>query len=236
MPKTYQNNGGIRDIMTRSGSSLRGKVYQSIREDILSGDYRQGEELVESTLGEKLGVSRTPVREALRQLALEDLVEIIPNKGAFVKGIGAKDVEDIYLIRSRLEGLCARWAARRVTEAEVSAMEEVICLSEFHAEREHYEKVYEQDTRFHELMYEACHSRMLSALLSQYHQYVQKVRKLTIQNHKRSTMSSGEHKKILDAIRSQDEEQAEYLATQHILNTMDNLKQYDIERLLHKKD
>lgn len=93
--------------MTKSGSSLRSKVYQSIREEILSGDFQEGEELVEASLGEKMGVSRTPVREALRQLALEDLVEIIPNKGAFVKGIAAEDVEDIYLIRSKLEGLCA---------------------------------------------------------------------------------------------------------------------------------
>lgn len=220
--------------MTSSASSLRGKVYQSIREDILSGTYQQGEELVENSLGEKLGVSRTPVREALRQLALEDLVDIIPNKGAFVKGIAAEDVEDIYLIRSRLEGLCARWAAKRVTKEELQAMEEVIILSEFHAGKEHYEQVYEQDTRFHELMYEACHSRMLSSLLSQYHQYVQKVRKLSIQNHSRSTRSSEEHKGILDAIREQDEDKAEYLATQHILNTMENLKQYDIDSLLHQ--
>lgn len=221
--------------MTSSGSSLRGKVYQSIRDEILSGAYQEGEELVEASLGEKLGVSRTPVREALRQLALEDLVNIIPNKGAFVKGIAAEDVEDIYIIRSKLEGLCARWAAKRVTEEELAAMEEVICLSEFHAQREHYERVYEQDTHFHELLYEACHSRMLSALLSQYHQYVQKVRKLTIQNHRRSTMSSDEHKGILDAIRDQDEDRAERLATQHILNTMENLKQYDIDTLLHQK-
>lgn len=222
--------------MAVSGSSLRGKVYQNIRGDILSGNYEEGEELVESSLGEKLGVSRTPVREALRQLALEDLVEIIPNKGAFVKGIAAEDVKDIYLIRSKLEGLCARWAAKRITREELTAMEEVICLSEFHANREHYEQVYEQDTHFHELLYEASHSRMLSSLLSQYHQYVQKVRKLSIQNHERSMMSSEEHKCILAAIREQDEEQAERLATQHILNTMDNLKQYDIGMLLHQKD
>ena len=122
--------------MTKSGSSLRSKVYQSIREEILSGDFQEGEELVEASLGEKMGVSRTPVREALRQLALEDLVEIIPNKGAFVKGIAAEDVEDIYLIRSKLEGLCARRAAKRAVKAELEAMEEAIYLSEFHAKKE----------------------------------------------------------------------------------------------------
>ena len=93
--------------------SLRGKVYDRIREDILNGVYKEHEELKEATLGEKMGVSRTPVREALRQLELEGLVEIIPNKGARVTGITKKDIEDIYQIRYLLEGLSARWATEQ---------------------------------------------------------------------------------------------------------------------------
>ena len=82
--------------------SLRGRVFTKIREDILSGRYKEHEELKEIKIGKELGVSRTPVREALRQLELEGLVQIIPNRGAFVTGISAKDVKDIYMIRSRL--------------------------------------------------------------------------------------------------------------------------------------
>ena len=85
--------------------SLRGKVYERIREDILSGRYQQDTELKEAAIGAELGVSRTPVREALRQLELEGLVHIIPNRGAYVNMITAKDVQDIYVIRSMLEGL-----------------------------------------------------------------------------------------------------------------------------------
>lgn len=87
--------------------SLRGKVFHQLREDILSGHYKEHEELREMAISEEMGVSRTPVREALRQLELEGLVSIIPNKGAYVTGITRKDVEDIYAIRSLLEGLCA---------------------------------------------------------------------------------------------------------------------------------
>ena len=90
--------------------SLRGRVFSKIREDILSGKYKDNEELREVAIGEELGVSRTPVREAFRQLELEGLIQIVPNKGAYVTGITAKDVEDIYMIRSRLDWLCARWA------------------------------------------------------------------------------------------------------------------------------
>ena len=88
--------------------SLGSRVFQKIREDILSGRYKEHDELKENTLGKELGVSRTPVREALRQLELEGLVTIIPNRGAYVKGISRKDIWDIYVMRSMLEGLCAR--------------------------------------------------------------------------------------------------------------------------------
>ncbi len=84
-------------------------------------------------------------------------------------------------------------------------------------------------------MYEASGSRMLCNTLLQYHQYIQKVRRLTIENHRRSMMSSEEHKEILAALRNKDGERAEQLATQHILNSMKNLQQYDIEELLHEK-
>ena len=80
--------------------SLRGRVFQKLREDILNGRYQANDELKESAIGEELGVSRTPVREAFRQLELEGLIRIVPNKGAYVTGISTTDVADIYEIRS----------------------------------------------------------------------------------------------------------------------------------------
>ena len=99
--------------------SLRGRVFQKLREDILSGKYREHEELKEVAIGEELGVSRTPVREAFRQLELEGLIQIVPNRGAYVTGITAKDVKDIYMIRSLLEGLCARLATEKITKEQL---------------------------------------------------------------------------------------------------------------------
>lgn len=90
--------------------SLTEKIYQALRSDILSGAFKDNEELKENTLAKSYGVSRTPVREAIRQLALEGLVDTIPNRGAFVHNIHCKDVEDVYAIRSLMEGLAARWA------------------------------------------------------------------------------------------------------------------------------
>ncbi|MCI6044914.1 GntR family transcriptional regulator [bacterium] len=218
--------------MTTQKSSLRDQVFQKLRSDILSGRYQPGDELVESTVGKELGVSRTPVREAIRQLELEGLVHLIPNKGTIVNGISAKDVRDIYSIRSKLEGLCAGWAAKYHTEEELEQLEETVYLSKYHAQKEHYEQVFELDSRFHEILYEASHSKILAHTLSDFHQYVQKARKLSITSRVRSKKSNEEHEMILEAVRAGDEKRAEELATQHILNTISNLEQCGIEKAL----
>lgn len=137
--------------------SLGSRVFQRLREDILSGRYKEREELRETTIGKELGVSRTPVREALRQLELEGLVTIVPNKGAYVTGISAKDIKDIYVLRSMLEGLCARWATEHITEEQLDELEEVILLSEFHMKKisgSSADQVTDLDGKFHKVLYE----------------------------------------------------------------------------------
>lgn len=202
--------------------SLRGRVYDRIREDILNGEYKEQEELKETTLGEKMGVSRTPVREALRQLELEGLVEIIPNKGARVTGITKKDIDDIYQIRYLLEGLSARWATEHVTEEQLEKMEETLYLTEFHAAKENFEQVYELDSQFHELMYEASGSKLLNHILSDFHMYVTRVRKTSLASSSRSKNSTKEHWDLLEGIRERDADKAEECAHNHIRSTIKN--------------
>lgn len=203
--------------------SLRGRVFNRIREDILSGHYKQNEELKENTIGLELGVSRTPVREALRQLELEGLVNIIPNKGAYVTGISEKDIHDIYVIRSYLEGLCARWACEHINDEKLQELEEVVYLSEFHSKKKHYDQVVELDNKFHELIYEASGSKILRHVLSDFHHYVQRIRKITLSNPERAENSNHEHTAILDAIRERNGELAETLAHEHIIKTIQNI-------------
>ena len=220
--------------MAGTEKSLRGQVFDKIRSDILNGKYKRGEELVESSIGKELGISRTPVREAFRQLELEGLVQLVPNKGAFVTGISEKDVRDIYLIRARLEGLAARMAAKNITPELLEAMEETVVLSEYHAKKEHYEQVCEMDSKFHKLLYKASGSRILEHTLTDFHQYVQRVRMASIMQKRRMEKSNDEHGAILTAIREHDEEKAELVATRHISNTVENLKNYDLDSVLSK--
>ncbi len=210
--------------MKESGDkySLRGKVYDRIREDILNGVYKEHEELKEATLGKMMEVSRTPVREALRQLELEGLVEIIPNKGARVTGITKKDIEDIYQIRYLLEGLSARWATEHVTEELIDKMEETLYLTEFHAKKGNYLQVFELDSQFHELMYEASGSKMLNHILSDFHMYVTRIRKTTLASDSRSKNSTEEHRAILEAIKERNADKAEECAHNHVKSTIKN--------------
>ena len=205
--------------------SLRARVFNKLREDILSGVYQENEELKENTIGLELGVSRTPVREALRQLELEGLVTMIPNKGAYVTGITQKDIHDIYVIRSYLEGLCARWACEQITEAQIEALDEVLYLSDFHARRSHHEQLVELDNKFHELIYRASGSKILEHVLTDFHHYVERVRKITLAAPDRAKKSSQEHAAILDAIRQRNGELAEALAHEHIINSIKNISE-----------
>ena len=198
--------------MAGTEKSLRGQVFDKIRSDILNGKYKRGEELVESSIGKELGISRTPVREAIRQLELEGLVQLVPNKGAFVTGISEKDV----------------------TPELLDAMEETVVLSEYHAKKEHYEQVCEMDSKFHKLLYKASGSRILEHTLTDFHQYVQRVRMASIMKKRRMEKSNDEHDAILTAIREHDEEKAELVATRHISNTVENLKNYDLDSVLSK--
>lgn len=210
--------------------SLRGRVFHKLREDILSGKYEEYEELREVAIGEELGVSRTPVREAFRQLELEGLIQIIPNKGAYVTGITEKDVKDIYMIRSLLEGLCARWATEHITKEQMEEMEENVYLAKFHAQKGHLEQLAELDNRFHDIMYEACDSKMLEHQLKDFHEYVLRVRRKTLNSASRGPKSNEEHEQIMEAVKAGDAALAERLANRHMINAYNNM----VESGLHE--
>lgn len=216
--------------------SLRGRVFHKLREDILSGKYEEYEELKEVAIGEELGVSRTPVREAFRQLELEGLIQIIPNKGAYVTGITEKDVKDIYMIRSLLEGLCARWATEHITREQLEEMEENVYLAKFHAGKGHLEQLAELDNRFHDILYEACDSKMLEHQLKDFHEYVLRVRRRTLNNANRGPKSNEEHEAICEAIKAGDADLAERLAHQHMINAYNNMVENGLHEAYERKE
>ena len=203
--------------------TLRENIADIIRKRIIYQELEPGQKIVEQDLAKEFKTSRAPIREALRQLELEGLIQIIPNKGAYVTGITQKDVKDIYMIRSLLEGLCARWATEHITKEQMEEMEENVYLSKFHAQKGHLEQLAELDNRFHDILYEACDSKMLEHQLKDFHQYVLRVRKKTLSSANRGPKSNEEHEKIMEAIKAGNADLAEQLAHQHMINAYENM-------------
>lgn len=209
--------------------SLRGRVFNLLRNDILNGKYEPGESLIETRLSEELGVSRTPIREAIRQLELEGLVQSIPNKGAVVKGVSAQDIHDIYTIRMLIEGLAARWAVEKITPEELDELKEAVDLEEFYTNKNDSNHLLLFDSKFHDIIYKACKSKPLMHTLSSFHHYVQRSRKASMNSPVRAKAVLEEHKAILKAIIDKDQDRAEKLTTEHVRNASENLIKNEIK-------
>lgn len=204
-------------------SPLYEKIFEVIKEKILMGILKPGDPLVEVKLAEELGVSRTPIREALRQLELEGLVYSIPHKGAFVAGVTAQDIEDIYTIRMLLEGLAARWAAQKITKDEEDELTEIITLMELYTKKKDIPKVMKTDSQFHQLIYKASKSKPLEHVLSTFHSYIIRARATSFETPGRLEEAMEEHKLIFEAIVSRDPDKAEEYMKLHVKNAAKNL-------------
>lgn len=203
-------------------ASLGGKVFEAIEQAILDGTYAAGDSMTELGLSAQLGVSRTPIREALRQLELEGLVQTVPNKGTVVVGISQKDIEDIYTIRMSIEGLACEWAAQKISAPELKKLKEIIELQEFYAQKNEILQVWQLDRRFHEMIYDASRSRPLKHTLTNFHNYIQKARELSFKSGGRTALSVKEHRDIYEAVAQHDGEKARVLTQQHIANAREN--------------
>ncbi len=217
--------------MSEANYLLGQKIFQKIRQDIIAGRYSRNEELKELLIAAEMGVSRTPVREALRQLEREGLVAIIPNKGTYVVGITTQDMKDIYDIRAALEGLCVRQAVAVATAEQIEALEEILYLAEYHLKKGHKKQVAELCGKFHEILYEAGGNRMLKRVLHNYYLYLDQARMFLFTIPDRIWEVIGEHWQILEAVKEQNGEKAELAVSRHIANVVKLIDSYGWENI-----
>lgn len=206
--------------------SLSDKVYQYLRDAIAEGRYVTGDCLVEMKIAEELGVSRTPVREALKQLELEDLVDSQPNRGVIVKSFTTEDLRDVFTIRHLLEGQAAYWAAERITDAQLRQLREIVDLMEFYTQKNDVPNLVQLDSRFHEIVYAASNSRSLKHILTSLHHNISRARKSSLTEPQRPAGSLAEHQHIYAAIERHDAEASKAYMEQHI-DTASNYHQDD---------
>ena len=160
------------DDMELNNAPLSNSLLGKLQKDILTGKLKPGDKLTEQELCKAYGVSRTPVREALRQLEADGLVENILNRGAFVVGMSEQDYEDMFELRKAYEVQAVKWAIERITEEEMDRLEETFEFMEFYTLRNDIDKMLTINTGFHQVIYEASHNRQLKKLLSSYQNFV----------------------------------------------------------------
>ncbi len=197
---------------------LRELVLEAIREAITNGSLQPRERLMEIQLAEELGVSRTPVREALRKLELEGFIVMVPRKGAYVADLSMKDIADVFEIRAALEALAAGLAAERITEEELDNMERLLAEKGEAIFQNDIDKLVEADTKFHEAMYKASRNERLTVIISNLREQIQRLRLTSLSVPGRMKESLDEHRNILEAIQARNAKLASALAQEHIEN------------------
>jgi len=202
---------------------LRDIVFEALREAIINGTLKPGERLMELQLAEDLGVSRTPIREAIRKLELEGLVVMIPRKGAYVAGISIKDIADVFEIRAALESLAAGLAAKRITEPEIKELYRSLEKVAEASQEGDFEKVVQSDTELHDLIYKASRNGRLVQLINKLREQIQRFRSTTLSYPGRIKQTLEEHEKLVKAISQGDSSLARALAQEHIENAENSM-------------
>lgn len=195
--------------------SLADQIFDRLESDILTGVYPRGSVLTEISLSEDLGVSRTPIREAVRRLEQEHLVESTP-KGILVLSITLRDAMIIYDIRIHAEGLVARACAEHITAEQLSSLKDLLDLQEFYINKNDPEKVKMTDSQFHQMIYQFSGSPVYADTLTPLHNKTQKFRKALVTVSSRAATSFSEHRAIYDAIASGDADAAEKAMRYHV--------------------
>lgn len=202
---------------------LREMVFDVLMDAIISGQLPPGERLMEVQLAEEMGVSRTPVREAIRRLELEGFVVMIPRKGAYVAGLSIKDIVNIFEIRTALEQLAVSLAAERMTDNDLETLERLLVELAESVEDADVEAWTELDKKFHYLIYEYSRNDRLIQMMNNIIEQINRYRIISLSNLEVRQHSVEEHKKIVEAMAERDIPAAQKAASEHISNTQTSL-------------
>lgn len=204
---------------TKSNAPISSSLFSKLQKDILTGELKPGQKLTEQDICKKYKISRTPVREALRQLETDGLVENILNRGAFVVGLSQQDFEDMFELRKAYEVQAVKWAIQRITDDEMDALEETFEFMEFYTLRNDVDKMLTINTGFHQIIYEASHNRMLRQLLSSYQTYLKYRSQEDVYKDDYLSAVLEEHRMIFKAFKEKDIEAGAEAMERHIENS-----------------
>lgn len=190
-------------------------MYEALREDILNNKYRPGQRLSEEHIARQYEVSRTPVREALKRLHAEGLVEITPHRGAVVRDPSGEELAELCTVRDVLEGLAGRLAARSISKVELYTLEQLLADMRRAVDESRIDELVELNNQFHETIWIATRNRYLAQQLRQLRQIISRMQASTLTFPGRKEEAHQEHEALYRAIAAGDPDEAERLAQEH---------------------
>lgn len=206
-------------IKLDSYKPLREIVCDALRQAIVDGVFKPGERLMEIQLAEDMGVSRTPVREAIRKLELEGFVALVPRRGTYVADVSVRDITDVYEIRIALEVLAAGLSAERISNDDLEKLKKLIEEIEYQVNNGgEMEKIVELDAAFHDVLYQASHNQRLVAIISNLRDQFTRLRMRSMKYPGRLKNTVSEHKQLVEAISARSVERAQDTARMHLEN------------------
>ena len=203
-------------IKVSKRKSLREEVYESLKKSILHGKLKGGQRLIEETLADQIGISRTPVREAFHKLERDDLVTRLPKGGFAVREFTKEDVEEIFGIRSALESYASYLASLHITLEKISQLEKKVKELEDALEKRDDEKFIQLNTEFHDLIYKSCKSKKLIEMINNFRDYFYRYRSALIHTEKGMNYSIEDHRRMLEAMKKKNPRLVERLVRNHL--------------------
>ncbi len=200
----------------RTNVSQALKLRDALEDEIVNGALKPGERLDEAALAERFNVSRTPIREAFKYLVGSGLVETVPNRGTFVASVGLSQLIEMFEVMAELEGMCARLAARRITDTEADELRALLDGCARANEQGDPDAYYYQNERFHDCIYRASHNGFLAQQARQLQIRLKPYRRLQLRVRNRAARSLQEHRQIVEAILAGDERAAEAITEDHV--------------------
>ena len=206
----------LEPIRLDSYQPLREVVCETLRDAVRRGVLKPGERLMEIQLAEELGVSRTPVREAIRKLEMEGYVIMMPRRGTYIADLSIRDINEVFEIRTSLESLASALAADRITEDELEKLQRLLVQIGTHIKSGDMESIVRTDTEFHDLLYQASRNTRLVGIISNLREQLTRFRTTSMSFPGRLKATLEEHRKIVEAIAQGDEKAARKAAEHHM--------------------
>jgi DNA-binding GntR family transcriptional regulator len=225
----------MRRLVIKESKTTRRRVYDYLRERLLSGEIPPHQHLIETKIAEEIGISRTPVREALHSLEMEGLVESIPRVGYLVKPISEQEVEEICEIRATIEGLAANWAMGKAQERLVAELEKNICITEDKVSKGEVRCFVDMDAQFHEIISRYSGSRRLLELAQTLRRHMLRYRIQSIYTVDNVLRAIDGHKGILRAIEKQDLEEVNQAIRHHMEQSKKDILRYAFKEVSGEK-